>query len=68
MSGSPADKAGMTAGDTVTAFGGKAVDSQKTLSSLTQAHHPGDRVSVTWTDASGSSHTATVTLVVGPTG
>ena len=68
VSGSPADKAGMTAGDTVTAFAGKAVDSQKTLSSLTQAHHPGDRVSVTWTDASGSSHTATVTLVVGPTG
>ncbi len=68
VSGSPADKAGMAAGDTITAFAGKAVDSQKTLSSLTQAHHPGDRVSVTWTDAGGSSHTATVTLVVGPTG
>ncbi len=68
VSGSPADKAGMTAGDTITGFAGKAVDNQKTLSSLTAAHHPGDRVSVTWTDSSGSSHTATVTLVVGPTG
>ncbi len=68
VSGSPADKAGITGGDTITAFGGKAVDSQKTLSALTSAHHPGDRVSVTWTDASGASHTATVTLIVGPTG
>ncbi len=68
VTGSPADQAGLAAGDTITAFGGKAVDSQKTLSSLTQAHHPGDRVSVSWTDSSGASHSATVTLVVGPTG
>jgi S1-C subfamily serine protease len=68
VSGSPAAQAGLAAGDTIVSFGGKTVDSQKTLSSLTQAHHPGDRVSVTWTDASGATQSATVTLVVGPTG
>jgi hypothetical protein len=30
------------------------------------AHKPGDKVALTWTDASGASHTATVTLVQGP--
>jgi S1-C subfamily serine protease len=27
---------------------------------------PGDRVSITWADGSGSSHSATVTLGTGP--
>jgi len=29
-------------------------------------HRPGDKVSISWTDAYGQSHTATVTLTAGP--
>jgi S1-C subfamily serine protease len=65
-SGTPAATAGLTAGDVVTALNGKSVTSgtaiQETLISL----HPGDKVSITWTDTSGSSHTATLTLATGP--
>ncbi len=31
-------------------------------------YHPGDKVTVTWSDQLGQSHTATVTLTAGPTG
>ncbi len=33
---------------------------------LRAAHEPGDRVQVSYTDASGDSHTATVVLTEGP--
>jgi S1-C subfamily serine protease len=65
-SGTPAAAAGLTEGDVVTALNGKSVTSgtaiQETLISL----HPGDKVGITWTDTSGSSHTATLTLTTGP--
>ena len=52
--------------DTITALGGKAVTSAQSLLSLMDTHHPGDRVSVTWVDASGASHSASLTLATGP--
>jgi S1-C subfamily serine protease len=66
MAGKPAAAAGLQAGDVITAVGGQAVDSPPTLSKLTHAHRPGDRVSLTWTDQNGGTHTATVTLATGP--
>ena len=66
VSGGPADDAGITAGSTITAVGGTSVSSAAALSAATAAHQPGDRVSVSWTDATGQSHTATVTLATGP--
>ncbi len=66
VSGSPADKAGLAAGDTITSFDGTSVTTADGLSTLTHQHHPGDRVSISWTDESGQSHTATVTLTSGP--
>jgi len=66
QSGSPAATAGLTAGDTITSINGQAVDSSTTLSSLTKAHRPGDKVSIGWTDQAGATHTATVTLAAGP--
>jgi hypothetical protein len=30
------------------------------------AHEPGDQVRIAWTDTSGQSHSATVTLATGP--
>jgi hypothetical protein len=31
-----------------------------------QGYHPGDKVTVSWTDQAGQQHTATVTLTTGP--
>jgi S1-C subfamily serine protease len=66
IAGSPADKAGIVAGDTITGFNGSQVASAEDLTTLTHRHHPGDKVSITWTDQAGQSHEATVTLVTGP--
>ncbi|WP_062516357.1 S1C family serine protease [Demequina gelatinilytica] len=62
----PAADAGLVAGDTVTAVDGSAVTSGTALSDAIAAHDPGDSISLTWTDASGTSQSATVTLIAGP--
>lgn len=64
--GTAAGKAGLAAGDTITSLGGMSVTSPSALSAAIAAHHPGDSVKVTWVDASGKIHTATVTLGEGP--
>jgi S1-C subfamily serine protease len=66
VAGGPAAQAGLTAGDTITSLGGQTVDSPSTLTQLIGRYHPGDRVQVGWTDSSGQSHEATVTLSTGP--
>ncbi|MBO0886888.1 MAG: trypsin-like peptidase domain-containing protein [Acidimicrobiales bacterium] len=64
---SPAARAGISSGDTITGFGGTTVTSTSSLSKAIDAHHPGDHVKVTWVDQNGNEHHATVTLVQGPT-
>ena len=64
--GSGADKAGITGGSTITAVDGVAVTSSSALMKQMVPYQPGDKVDVTWTDSSGSSHHATVTLGSGP--
>jgi putative serine protease PepD len=59
--GGPADKAGLKPGDVITALDGVIIDSGPTLVSEIWAHHPGDKVSVTYT-RNGQSHTTTLTL------
>jgi S1-C subfamily serine protease len=66
VSGSAAAKAGIQQGDVITSVDGHQVSQASDLTTLLQSHHPGDKVSLTWTDQSGASHTATVTLGVGP--
>jgi len=66
VDGSPAAEAGLQAGDTVTAVGGTTVDSADALSSTLAKHNPGDQVQITWVDSTGSTHSATITLVAGP--
>jgi S1-C subfamily serine protease len=66
QSGSPAADAGITAGDTIVAIGNTAVGSAAQLKTAMNGFHPGDKVSVTWVDGSGSQHKATITLIVGP--
>lgn len=61
LSGTPAASAGITRGSVITKVGGSSVTSADTLGTAVKSHKPGDRVSVTWVNTSGS-HTATVTL------
>src|SRR5256714_4791542 len=59
--GAPAASAGLTRNAVITVFGGKTITNADELGTAIRSHSPGDRVSVTWVNASGS-HSATVTL------
>ncbi len=65
-SGSPADRAGIQSGDTITSVDGHSILSATDLTNVMNEHHPGDRVTVTWSDQSGNSNHARVTLESGP--
>jgi S1-C subfamily serine protease len=60
--GTPAESAGIAAGDVITSFGGKSITSSPTLSTAVKAHKPGDRVSVAWVDQGGQTHNTTLQL------
>ncbi|MGB9113300.1 MAG: trypsin-like peptidase domain-containing protein, partial [Acidimicrobiales bacterium] len=62
ISGSPAQAAGLRAGDSITALDGTATDSIQALQSAIRSHKPGASVTITYTDESGASHTATLKL------
>ena len=62
----PAATAGIAAGDTITAVGTHPVSSAASLRSVLAGYRPGQSVNVSWTGPDGASHSATVTLVVGP--
>jgi S1-C subfamily serine protease len=64
--GTPAAGTGLTQGDVITSVAGTAVGSGTSISQVLEGHHPGDKVSISWTDAFGQPHTATVTLATGP--
>lgn len=64
--GSPAAAAGITPGDTVVSVNGTTVSSSSDLTDLLANAAPGATEIVGWTDAAGSSHSATVQLVNGP--
>jgi S1-C subfamily serine protease len=64
--GTAAAQAGLGQGDVVTALDGKSVTSGTDITKILVGHHPSDKVSITWTDTAGQSHTATLTLGTGP--
>lgn len=59
--GSPAESAGITPGAVITKVGGTTISDSASLGTAIRSHKSGDRVSVTWTNQSGT-HTATLTL------
>jgi len=61
-----ADKAGITKGSTLSSIDGKAISSADQLSQLLDGYTSGTNVAMTWTDAAGKQHSATVTLGNGP--
>ena len=66
QSNSPADDAGLQAGDTIVSLAGKTITSIDDLTSALAPHHPKDKVDIGWVDESGDRHTAQVTLTTGP--
>jgi S1-C subfamily serine protease len=66
VTGGPVAKAGLRAGDIITAVNGHAVPSPNALVAALLVHHPGDTITLTWTDRDGTSHRAKVTLASGP--
>jgi S1-C subfamily serine protease len=64
--GTPAAKAGLGTGDVITSVAGQTVNSSSSIQRVLEKYHPGDKVSITWTDGYGQSHTATVALASGP--
>ena len=61
VSGSPAAAAGITRNSVITSVGGASVTGTDSLGTAIRAHKPGERVSVTWVNQSGT-HTGNVTL------
>ncbi|MEV8516452.1 trypsin-like peptidase domain-containing protein [Dactylosporangium sp. NPDC051484] len=68
IAGSPAERAGLSAGDVIRSVDGRPVGSARELTSVLDTYHPGDRVTIAWVDQAGQSGTATVTLAAGPAG
>ncbi len=66
LNGSAAAQAGLAQGDVITSVAGHTITSSTDVSSILEQYHPGDKVSLGWTDQYGQSHTATVTLGSGP--
>jgi S1-C subfamily serine protease len=64
--GTPAAAAGLTGGDTITSLAGHTITSASQVRTVLNGYHPGDKVSISWTDQAGGTHTATVTLGSGP--
>ena len=64
--GGAASQAGLAAGDEIVSLGGQSIGSPSDIRSALVTHHPGDKVKVTWVNASGQQHSVTVTLGSGP--
>jgi S1-C subfamily serine protease len=66
QAGTPAAKIGLVEGDVITAINGKAMTTGTQISETLIQQHPGDKITLTWTNTSGQSQTATLTLGTGP--
>ncbi|MGA8725974.1 MAG: trypsin-like peptidase domain-containing protein [Acidimicrobiales bacterium] len=66
VSGGAAAQAGLAQGDVITGFNGHTISTPDDLSNLMASEHPGQSVQLQWTDQSGQTHTASITLGSGP--
>jgi S1-C subfamily serine protease len=66
VSGSPAASAGLAAGDEIVSLGAHSISSPTDITTVLEGYHPGSKISVSWLDQSGQTHTATVVLGTGP--
>ena len=68
LPGTPAAQLGLAAGDTITSLGGQTVNSPSDIQKILNQYHPGNKVSIGWTDQFGQGQSGTLTLVNGPVG
>ena len=66
VTSSPAQEAGLAQGDVITSANSQNVDSPTALTNQLEPLHPGDKVTLGYTDTSGQTHTVTVQLTSGP--
>jgi S1-C subfamily serine protease len=66
VTSSPAQEAGLAQGDVITRVNSTTVTSAEGVTDALETLHPGDKVTLTWTDTSGNSQSASVTLTSGP--
>lgn len=66
VDGSPALAAGLVAGDTITAVDGTRITTADQLHTAISSHDAGDKITVTWSDSTGGSRTASITLAEAP--
>ena len=64
--GTPAARAGLTAGATIVSVDGQPVASPNALTALIGGHKPGDKVTIGWSSPSGARHSSAVQLASGP--
>jgi S1-C subfamily serine protease len=64
--GSPAENGGLAAGDVITAIDGTSITDSLGLRAVLFRHHPGDSITVSYTDTTGAPQTTTLTLADGP--
>jgi S1-C subfamily serine protease len=62
----PADRAGIVAGDVITSVGGHKIASPRQLTAVMLKFKPGMAVKVTWVDVNGKPHTGPLRLVQAP--
>jgi S1-C subfamily serine protease len=66
IAGSPAQVAGLAAGDVINSVNGHTVGSADALNGLLEPFRPADKVTVGWTNSLGQTETAGVQLSSGP--
>jgi S1-C subfamily serine protease len=66
MRGSPAEAAGLVAGDVITAIDGHTTSTPSSITAAILAKRPGAKATIRVTDRSGAARSATVTLAGGP--
>ena len=64
--GAPAAAAGLVPGDVIIAVAGRAVSGPSDIAPIILTHKPGDKITITYSDPTGQSQTASVTLASGP--
>lgn len=68
VNGGAAAASGLAAGDTITGLGSDQITSAEALTADLRTLKAGQTTTITWTDPSGASHRASVTLAQGPVG
>jgi S1-C subfamily serine protease len=66
LCGTPADRAGIIAGDVIVAVGKDKVSSPSHLTQVMLGFRPGDKVQVTWVDIHGATHHTSLRLIQAP--